>query len=946
MVLDSRSRVDGAEVSNGNGTKSTTNGSSNGSSNGSYPTNIEIITPNTSIPIAPRMSQNPIGRWWEKLGLRTKTTLIAVSAITIPLFLVGGFTSIYVGQNLTQASKEKEAKSANDMSYRVAYFMRERYGDIQILSKTSFLTNPKVTAATTLQERQAVFNDYIKSYIVYDSIAAFDLNGDVIVQSQGDALSNHKERVYFQEVIKTNAPVISQPELSKSSGKVVVHIAAPIKEAATGKTIGVIRSRMPAEYLDTLVKDYGVGGEQYHLIESDGKFFAALEKDQIGRDLKTDFPLLKPLVEKRESGSATSIDNLTSREQFVGYAPLPKLEGLPDLKWDAVIAVDTDIVLKPQQQLIFILLAATGVVGALAAILAVAIAQRATKPVIDATAAVVELGKGNLDTRLTVQGQDELAQLGDNINSMAGQLQTFLALQETQARRSQILAEVSRSRDITELEEPLSRYVDEIRQELNSDRIVVYRFINTGTGSQGIVVAESGLAHLPSAKNAGLSDPCIPKELLDNYKQGKVIQYNDVLNSGFAPAHLELMRKLQIKSNLIVPVVRAGELDSLLIAHSCGQVREWQDPEIKLMQSYAEDIGRALGGLATVEQQRIVAEQERQRSEAIQRELINLLTDVEGAVSGDLTVRAQISAGEIGIVADFFNAIVENLREVVTQVKEATLQVNTSVNTNNESIRTLAKDATLQAEQLDEALQSVEQMTDSIQQVASNARQAADASNVAAATAETGSQAIEQSASSILQLRQTVAETAKKVKRLGEASQQISKVVVLIDQIALKTNMLAVNASIEAARAGEEGRGFAVVAEEVGALAAQSATATKEIARIVESIQQETSEVVESMEASTVQVVEGTNKVEDARKSLSQIVEVARKVNELFQGISSATTSQVQTSQSVKQVMENLSTQSQKSSETSREVAIALQETANVASKLQASVETFKVDAA
>ncbi|MFN5398710.1 MAG: methyl-accepting chemotaxis protein [Pseudanabaena sp.] len=186
----------------------------------------------------------------------------------------------------------------------------------------------------------------------------------------------------------------------------------------------------------------------------------------------------------------------------------------------------------------------------------------------------------------------------------------------------------------------------------------------------------------------------------------------------------------------------------------------------------------------------------------------------------------------------------------------------------------------------------------------------------------------------------------KKKTRLGEASQQISKVVVLIDQIALKTNMLAVNASIEAARAGEEGRGFAVVAEEVGALAAQSATATKEIARIVESIQQETSEVVESMEASTLQVVEGTNKVEDARKSLSQIVQVATRVNELFQGISIATTSQVQTSQSVKQVMETLSTQSQKSSETSREVAIALQETANVASKLQASVETFKVDAA
>jgi len=194
------------------------------------------------------------------------------------------------------------------------------------------------------------------------------------------------------------------------------------------------------------------------------------------------------------------------------------------------------------------------------------------------------------------------------------------------------------------------------------------------------------------------------------------------------------------------------------------------------------------------------------------------------------------------------------------------------------------------------------------------------------------------------QLRQTVAETEKKVKRLGEASQQISKVVVLIDQIALKTNMLAVNASIEAALAGEEGRGFAVVAEEVGALAAQSATATKEIESLVESIQQETSEVVQAMESSTLQVVEGTNLVEDARKSLNQIVQVSRQVNELFQDISLATTSQVQTSESVRSLMSILSKQSQQSSEVSRNVAIALEETVEVANQLQESVQTFKVE--
>ena len=367
----------------------------------------------------------------------------------------------------------------------------------------------------------------------------------------------------------------------------------------------------------------------------------------------------------------------------------------------------------------------------------------------------------------------------------------------------------------------------------------------------------------------------------------------------------------------------------------------------------AKDRARLELQRATAEQERVrmqleqsIAAQDSERSAVLQKDLITLLADVEGAASGDLTVRAKLSAGEIGIVADFVNSIIESLRDVVRQVKQSTGLVNSSVDTNNQSIRNLAEDAISQAQQLEEALQSVEQMTNSIQQVASSAQQAANASIAAADNAEIGSVAIEQSVKSIMQLRQTVAETAKKVKRLGEASQQISKIVVLIDQIALKTNMLAVNASIEASLAGEEGRGFAVVAEEVGALAAQSAKATKEIEILVETIQKETSEVVQAMEASTVQVVEGTNRVEEARKSLNQIVQVSRQVNKLFQDISIATTSQVKTSQSVKLVMENLSTQSQKSSETSRDVAIALQETADVASKLQASVETFKVDAA
>ena len=941
MVLDSRSRIDNNQAINSNSTTSFSNGSSDKNL-----ATVDLITPpmarrNTSI-----NKKSSIGQWWESLGLRTKTTIISLSAITIPLLAIGGFTYYYVGQNISKAAQQAKTIRAGGMANRTALFMRERYGDIQTLANVPSLNNPKVQASVSLPEQKAILENYLKAYGVYDSIAVYGLDGKLIVDAGSEpAPASAFKRDYFQTVLKTDQPTISQPEPSIVTKKVSIFFAAPVKDIITGKTIAIVRTRMPASSLENIYKDYVPAGEQYYLAESDGKLFISLNQDLIGRDLKSVFPPFAPYLETRERQSATVIDPASNKELFAGYAPLAKLEGLPDEKWEAVISTDKVTVLEPLRQLLLILIAATGTIGILAAVLAIAIARRATRPIIEATEAVVELGKGNLDTRLAVQGQDEMAQLGDNINLMAEQLQTFLALQENQATRSQILAEVSRSRDTEELDAPLSRFLELVRQDLQCDRVVIYRFIADSLGGvTGIISAESGLSHLPSAKTAGLSDPCIPKEIIEAYRQGRVVATNDVFNAGFAPEHIDLMHRLQIKSNLVVPVIRAGGLDSLLIAHACDRPRNWQESEIELLQAQAEEIGRAIGGLATVEQQRNVANQERQRSEAIQRELITLLSDVEGAVSGDLTVRAQISAGEIGIVADFFNAIVESLRDVVSKVKNTTGLVSTSVNTNNEAIRNLAQESTLQTKQLDEALISVEQMTDSIQQVASSAQQAAEASNTAANTAETGSVEIEQSVQSILLLRQTVDETAKKVKRLGDASQQISKVVVLIDQIALKTNMLALNASVEAARAGEEGRGFAVVAAEVGALAAQSATATREIGKLVESIQQETNEVVQAMQASTVQVVEGTNRVEDARRSLNQIVQVSRQVNALFQEISLATTSQVQTSQSVRSLMAKLSTQSQRSSETSRDVAIALQETADVTSQLQASVETFKVE--
>ena len=347
--------------------------------------------------------------------------------------------------------------------------------------------------------------------------------------------------------------------------------------------------------------------------------------------------------------------------------------------------------------------------------------------------------------------------------------------------------------------------------------------------------------------------------------------------------------------------------------------------------------------IARLEAEKLAQEQQKQAKET-QQDLLFLVSDVEGASNGDLTVRAQISEGEIGIVADFFNSIVESLRDIVTQVKETTIRVNESLINDEEEMAKLATKAANQSKKIKKMLDFVEQMTQSIQQVAQNTQSALLVAQKASTTAQTGGVTIDKTVESIVHLRDTVGDTAKKVKRLGESSQEISKVISLINQIALQTNLLAINASIEAARAGEEGRGFAVVAEEIGQLAAQSATATKEIEQIVEAIQKETSNVVEAMEDGTAQVVESTKLVAEAKQGFGEITQVSQEINDLLRSITGATVSQTQTSQMVTNLMKEIAKVSQISSDSSIQVANSLEKTLNQARQLQSSVETFKVN--
>ena len=175
------------------------------------------------------------------------------------------------------------------------------------------------------------------------------------------------------------------------------------------------------------------------------------------------------------------------------------------------------------------------------------------------------------------------------------------------------------------------------------------------------------------------------------------------------------------------------------------------------------------------------------------------------------------------------------------------------------------------------------------------------------------------------------------IDKLGVSSTEIGQVIKLITAIAQQTNLLALNATIEAARAGELGKGFAVVANEVKELSRETASATEEISKIVQSIQSDTQVAVEAIGAIST-VIESIDAVQSTIASAveEQTVttsEISRSVGEAAQGSS-------QIAESVSAVASTAENAKQASTET-EQAATTL---AGLAERLERAAGKFKLE--
>ncbi|MGK7932995.1 MAG: methyl-accepting chemotaxis protein [Microcystaceae cyanobacterium] len=230
------------------------------------------------------------------------------------------------------------------------------------------------------------------------------------------------------------------------------------------------------------------------------------------------------------------------------------------------------------------------------------VANGLTRPVRRISQAANKIGQGDLDVQLPT-GEDELGLLGQNINQMSGKLKNLLQEQTLSVEQSRLLADMANRLNLEkeDVDSLLGDTLKRIRSLLNTDRVVMYRF---NSDKSGYVAEEALNDGISSALSEKLSSNCFSADLLAVYQDGKVEAINDILEKPFEPEYLDLMERLQVRGQIIAPLLNDGQLFGLLTIDHCHTPYEWSEAESNFAQQLAEQLSLTLARISFQEKRR------------------------------------------------------------------------------------------------------------------------------------------------------------------------------------------------------------------------------------------------------------------------------------------------------------------------------------------------------
>lgn len=772
-----------------------------------------------------------------------KITLWGTVLATLPAVMIG-VAAYQVGNGLLLEKVNQERQTeVISLAKGTSAFLKAKVDDVAVLKNLltandtgrNTLQNPQLAAskAITNNQKQVLqqltnrLNLYAQAYPSYNSIAVFNANGEFLAQSNNPKTLQVFNADLLNKATNRGNVLLSEPITTKDG--VYIYAIAAVKDPVSQKVGMILQAEIPLASLVNHVKSSKLRDDaqsHFYLIDSLGKYVAASQPVTLGGDASEQFTML-PELNAAQLPSLRELSKGDRRAQILAYAPVPNMQNYGLIPWDILTTIDKASAMSDMQNLLFLVSAGIAATPLVIAAIAYALSRNLSNRLRDIRAALRDLQRGefrNSFGALSIEGNDELADISQSVNRMSEQFQVMMQKQEQEKQRLQL--------QVMKLFQVLSKLARENTAE---------------------------------AKNADLAN----------------ISDDMILNLG-----------KKVRSELV--------------------------------QHYAE------------------VENYRQQKDQLKAQLVQMLRDMQSLADGDLSVSTRSIDGSLTDVSIFFDDVTRGLQNIISQVKTAANQVNFALGQNDQAIANLCSASQRQVDIVARSMNTIQAGSISAKAIADHSHRAVQSSQTIAEKVHDSDLAIAAVVDKVSELQHTVANTAKRIQHLGEVSHKITKAISFVNEIAIQTNFLAINASLEASRQGHTDFSFAAVAEEVGELANRSINATKEMEGMLSDIQQETNAVMSAIESSTTQVVESASLAITAKDNLHQIGNISHEIDGLMNSIANATASQVQTSEGVASLMQDISHIAQRTLATSGEVSKSMKSTKTYSGDLQKSLAHFK----